>query len=141
VEQLSTLLHNHHLRSTTPRQAVFRALADAAEPSYLYEIIHACTNIDRTTVYRTLELYVTLGIVEIIHVGWKKRYELAEPFKPHHHHLQCTICGELIAIDTPHLEGYIETTATNYGYRLTQHHIELRGVCKTCDKRAFDQRT
>ena len=134
MEQLATILSDHHLRSTAPRRAVFRALIETSKPLYLHEIIRTCETIDRTTIYRTLELYVSLGIVEIIHVGWKKRYELAEPFKPHHHHLQCTVCSELIAIDTPRLEEYIETTAMRYGYQLTGHHIELRGICMTCRK-------
>lgn len=97
--------------------------------------LHAiCQGIDRASVYRTLELFATLGIIEIIHIGWKKRYELAAPFKPHHHHLQCTRCGQLVDIKTPQLERLIHHIATQHGYQVTGHHFELSGICKTCQK-------
>lgn len=132
MEQLGTLLQTNGYRSTEPRQLVFAALQQADEPLSLQQL-HALTpGADRTSVYRTLELYERLHIIDIVHVGWKKRYELADPFKPHHHHLQCTSCQQLIAIDTPELEQLISTIAKKYDYTITHHHFELAGTCANC---------
>lgn len=136
MEQLQTLLATNKLRLTSPRLAVFEALQQAEKPLYLHEINAACKQIDRTSVYRNLEQFSRLGIIEIIHTGWKKRYELASPYKPHHHHIQCTSCGELIAIDTPQLEGIIQDIATAYDHKLSSHHIELHGICSHCQNKA-----
>lgn len=132
MEQLETLLRTSGNRLTTPRQKVFVALQQAAHPVSLQQLSLQCREVDRTSIYRTLELYEQLHIIEIVHVGWKKRYELADPFKPHHHHLQCTSCHKLIAIDTPELEQLIDTIAEQHSYTITGHHFELQGLCPAC---------
>lgn len=113
---------------------MFAALNKAEQPLSIAELIAACQGIDRASIYRTLELYDSLHIIAIVHVGWKKRYELTDPFKPHHHHLQCTQCHELIELNTPELEQLIDQLAVTYGYQLSSHHIELHGVCLSCQR-------
>lgn len=132
MEQLSELLYRHGFRITTARKAVFAVLQHADKPLFIRQIVDACAAIDRTSVYRTLELFSQLGIVASVQAGWKARYELADPFKPHHHHLQCNRCGEIIAIELPELEEQVHQVAKNYRYTLTSHHIELHGSCASC---------
>lgn len=133
MDDIEHLFRRHGLRLTAPRRALYEVLATAHEPLDLSTTQRCISSGDRTSIYRNLELFTSLGIVDIIHVGWKKRYELAAPFAPHHHHLQCTTCGELIAIDTPKLESIIADLASSHGYTLTGHHIELRGTCGSCN--------
>ncbi len=132
MSSLRSLLAAHQLRVTSPRQQIFSLLSELDRPLSIREISQHCPRIDRTSIYRTLELFTRLQITIVIPIGWKHRYELAEPFKPHHHHLQCTTCKELIAIDTPRLENMISDLATTHGYTLSHHHIELLGTCKKC---------
>lgn len=132
MEHLETLLHSSGNRLTAPRQAVFEALQDATEPLSLAQLSEQVGQVDRTSIYRTLELFAQLGIIDIVHIGWKKRYELAGPFKPHHHHLQCAQCHELIELKTPELEQLIGTIAKTHNYTVTYHHFELQGLCQKC---------
>lgn len=129
---LKQLLRDHHLRHTTARQEVFAALQSAERPLFIHQIVNLCPLSNRTSVYRTLNLFATLGIIETITSGWKSRYELAGPFKPHHHHLHCTACHQLIQLDIPILEETIKSFADSHEYMLTGHHIELTGLCKKC---------
>lgn len=129
---LAEILRTHGLRVTTARRTVFNILHAHDVPLDIAAILAEKGEIDRASVYRTLELFVRLDIVSIIPIGWKKKYELSDPFRPHHHHLQCNTCGELVAIDTPELERLIETVAHAHGYQLSSHHIELRGTCYRC---------
>lgn len=99
---------------------------------FIHQIVNLCPLSNRTSVYRTLNLFATLGIIETITSGWKSRYELAGPFKPHHHHLHCTACRQLIQLDIPILEETIKSFADSHEYMLTGHHIELTGLCKKC---------
>lgn len=126
------MLRDSGNRLTMPRRRVFIALEQASQPLSLQQLSALVGDIDRTSIYRTLELFDELSIIEIVYVGWKKRYELASPFRPHHHHLQCTHCQQLIALDTPELEKLISELAKTHGYELTAHHIELRGLCPEC---------
>lgn len=132
MQQLDQLFRASGHRLTKPRREVFALLESADEPLSIGQLTRKLAPMDRSSVYRSLALFDQLGIIEIIHVGWKKRYELAGPFKPHHHHLQCDVCGKLVAIDSPRLEEMINATALADGYVLTSHHIELNGVCKNC---------
>lgn len=135
MDQFTTLLTNSGHRITTPRRAVFRVLAHAENPLAIAEINQQSGSIDRVSVYRTLELFAQLGIVDIIYVGWKKRYELADPFRAHHHHIVCTKCGRITAIENSQLERLIHDIADTHRHSLTGHHIELRGTCSSCGSR------
>lgn len=132
MDQLETLFRTHSLRLTNPRREVFSILEKTSTPLFIQNIIEAAKDSDRTSIYRTLELFSRLGIVQVIPTGWKQRYELSDLFRAHHHHLQCTNCQEIISIDTPELERTIHTIAKGYGYELSSHHIELHGLCNKC---------
>jgi Fe2+ or Zn2+ uptake regulation protein len=132
MERLETLLRTSKHRLTAPRKQVFTALKKAQQPLSLQQLTRSVPAIDRTSLYRTLELFVQLSIVRVIHTGWKKQYELADPFKPHHHHLQCTRCKELIEVKNPQLEQLIDRIVREHHYALTNHHFELEGLCQNC---------
>jgi Fur family ferric uptake transcriptional regulator len=65
------------------------------------------------------------------------RYELAEWLVGHHHHVVCTVCGEVrdAAVD-PASEAAIgrlvERIAAAAGYRATAHRMDIEGTCPTC---------
>ena len=136
MEQLETLFQQENLRLTEPRKDVFTILENSDTPLRIGEVVHQSQMAERTSVYRTLQLFVKLGIVDIVQVGFKQRYELAEPFKAHHHHLVCVQCGTLVDLHhTPKLEKLIERIAESHHFTLTAHHVELQGICTSCQKR------
>ncbi|PID31623.1 hypothetical protein CR983_00260 [Candidatus Saccharibacteria bacterium] len=140
MHELEPLFRTHQLRLSAPRREVFTLLAQADAPLSLATLRRSITH-DRTSLYRTLQLFVRLGIVDVITVGWKKRYELAEPFRQHHHHVHCEHCGEILAIDTPRLERHIELETAARGYILTRHQVEIYGICPVCQQRYLRQVT
>ena len=129
---LETLFARKQLRFTMPRRAVFDALRSADEPLMIRDIIAACPATDRVSVYRTLDLFVELGIVEIVPLGWKHRYELTSPFRPHHHHLHCTNCGVLIDVHSQKLELLVAAITREYGFEPHEHKFEVSGLCRDC---------
>lgn len=135
MTQLEDLFKEHQLRLTEPRKDVFSILNSHDEPLTIGEIIKSSKFAERTSVYRTLEMFRKIGVVDIIQVGWKQRYELADPFKAHHHHLVCIKCGELKKIEQPKLEKLVSKIASAHNYELTAHHVELQGVCAECRKK------
>ena len=132
MEQFEQLIRERGIRLTEPRREVFSILNQHDQPLTIGELLKLSKIAERTSVYRTLNLFATLGIIETITSGWKSRYELAGPFKPHHHHLHCTACHQLIQLDIPILEETIKSFADSHEYMLTGHHIELTGLCKKC---------
>ncbi|MBP9821018.1 transcriptional repressor [Candidatus Saccharibacteria bacterium] len=135
MEHLKNILSRNGFKVTNPRKEVFKILNNSSKPLTINEILVLVTISERTSVYRTLELFSKLKIVEIINVGWKRSYELAEPFSEHHHHLICNICNKIVKIDQPKLEQLIRIIANEYDFKDVKHHVELTGVCKNCAKK------
>lgn len=132
--QLENILGSHGYRTTKARRAVFDALHDTMHPMSIQELNTECRDYDRVSIYRALKLYEQLNIIHLIYLGWKKRYELAEPFKAHHHHLQCSHCHALVTIDEIELEKIIDTICTKHAFQPQTHSFEIQGICRQCQQ-------
>jgi Fur family ferric uptake transcriptional regulator len=87
-----------------------------------------------TTVYRSLESLVQLGLVQAVDFGDKeRRYEVVKPGE-HHHHLLCDHCGASVHLDLCLVEDIEETIRNKYGYDIRAHVLELFGTCPKCRK-------
>jgi len=125
-------MHTLKLRVTNPRKTIFEALSDASEPLSIGDIQKHCRDIDRVTLYRTLEMFTKNNIVKIIHIGWKKQYELTDLFQPHHHHFRCTTCQDISHVSDSEVEEAIDTISIRHGFTVTSHQFELEGTCRYC---------
>ena len=125
-------MKNHGSRLTEPRRQVFEALQGADKPLFIGQIIKLCPKIDRVSVYRTLELFSEISIIKVLPVGFKTSYELAEPFKEHHHHIHCKVCHKIVPIQSDSLEDLIVKIADRHNFVLSDHHVELWGTCQNC---------
>lgn len=117
---------------TKPRMAVFETLLHAETPLKNGEVAKRTTTVDRASVYRTLELFAQLGITTTTIRGWTPFTELAEPFKPHHHHFICSTCASVEEIASDTLEDILNIIAMRHNFHLTSHIVELTGTCSTC---------
>lgn len=134
---LDAFLAEHGYRVTRPRRVVFEALERIDEPITISALVRHCRAVDKVSVYRTIELFNSIGIVESVAHGWKQQYELAHPFRPHHHHLVCGICGSVEEIQSDALEQLITTISRQYSFVATGHSFEVRGICKMCATEAI----
>lgn len=130
--ELENILSKNGLRVTRARQTVFTALSASQAPLQIGELVKRCPSVDRVSVYRTIELFIKLHIIETIPFGWKQQYELAEPFKPHHHHIHCTQCGQLTDIHSSDLESLVANIAARYNFSVQVHKFEISGLCHQC---------
>ena len=131
-KELETIFMRSHLRLTKPRRVVFEVLKTTATPLSIASIAESCAAIDRTSVYRTIDMFLKLDIVKAVPFGWKQRYELADPFKSHHHHLACVRCGSLVDLHSPKIEDMISSIASEHGFRAVDHSVEIKGYCGSC---------
>ena len=91
--------------------------------------------VGRATVFRTLDLLTELGVLNRIHTGdGCHRYTVCET--KHHHHLMCVECGTVIALEAGGIENQIRRMASEAGFDLLTHHLELVGRCSACRERA-----
>lgn len=84
------------------------------------------------SVYRTIDLLSTAGLVQRVEVGGRARYEAVVPGGEHHHHAVCERCGELTPFSDPALERAIDGLTRRLGHRVQAHDVLIRGECGTC---------
>ena len=89
--------------------------------------------VNKSTVYRTLELLKELGLVIETDLGdHQLYYHHAE--KGHHHHLICQKCGRTINMDEAILTALKEQLATQYRFVPEIKHMAIFGYCLGCQK-------
>lgn len=102
----------------------------------MHELVDRADSIDRASVYRAVELFEKLGIVQRLNTGWKYKIELTDKFSAHHHHLTCVQCGRTIALKESELEQFIDDIARGHGFVPEAHQIEIQGRCRDCQLKA-----
>lgn len=128
------ILRDNGYSSTKARGLVFELLSGASEPWTMHRLIEKTSGkIDRVSVYRTIELFEKLGIAQRINIGWKYKIELSEAFLDHHHHMTCLGCGRVVTVqDEPQFEAMIDRLASDSGFAVKSHQLEIQGHCSTC---------
>ncbi len=87
--------------------------------------------VNRSTVYRTLELFRDMGLVSMTDLGGGARqFEL---FDAPHHHLICHACGEQLELDDALVEPLREAIRGQYNFAPAIDHLALFGFCAGCE--------
>lgn len=90
--------------------------------------------IGRATIFRALDLFTTLGLVERVDLpGGEHAYVACDPV--HHHHAICTGCGRSLDVDDVGLTGVLAAIGGRSGFRVTAHRLEIFGLCTACQER------
>jgi Fur family ferric uptake transcriptional regulator len=94
------------------------------------------SGLNLATVYRTLELLVSLGMVAQTDLGGEATaYELVGGAP--HHHLVCEQCGAVIEMDDSLFQALRADVLRRYGFDAHSRHIALFGVCRDCQRGAM----
>lgn len=127
---------------TKSRMTVFGAL-QGPKPKTMHELTESLNGvIDRASVYRSVNLFEKLGVVNRIQHGWKYRIELSDSFVPHHHHMTCTNCQRVISFDeSAGFELMIEKIAAKNGFSMKSHNLEIYGLCAICSSKTIVRQT
>jgi Fur family ferric uptake transcriptional regulator len=135
------LLASQGARLTAPRKAVVDVLIQHAAPVSVAEIHARLDNrrINLVSVYRTVRLLLQMGLVRLADESkGTQRFELAEAFKGHHHHLVCQQCGQVEDLKGCWL-GEDMLAALNRRvqrarrFRIVAHDLKLFGLCERCN--------
>jgi Fur family ferric uptake transcriptional regulator len=83
------------------------------------------------TVYRTLDLLISLGLVAQTDLGsGVTRFELVG--ESPHHHLVCEHCGAVGEMDAALFAPLQRRLLERYGFRANPRHVALLGACREC---------
>ena len=136
---LNQRLLERGVRLTPQRLMVLEVLtAHAGEHITADQILAAVTAhypyVDKTTIYRTLDLLREHSLVVMTDLGGEKfEYELvAEP----HHHIICKTCGQRVELDDTLLDPLRALVTERTGFQPCFNHFALFGICQTCQAAA-----
>lgn len=88
-------------------------------------------SIDRSTVYRALRLFVSIGLVVAADTGDGETYfEITKP-QPHHH-LVCRRCSGEQEIGDASLQAMSDEVFRRHGFQVATDHLVLFGLCSAC---------
>jgi Fe2+ or Zn2+ uptake regulation protein len=134
-ERMSTAGHVY----TRGRQLVLQTLAELAAPATIPAILAAAPALVQSSLYRNLAVLEEAGLVTRVDVGDERAYfELSELVtQDHHHHLVCRSCSTVVDVTLPtraeqSLERVFSAAATEAGFELEDHRVDLVGLCADC---------
>lgn len=132
-KQFKDLLRTNGERVSSPRIAIFHTL-QRHSPITTPRLIGLLegSSIDASTVYRNIELFRKLGVLNDIVTKGQRMIELGDLFQAHHHHFVCRECGSVQDFDNEKLEQMILSVSVGLGAEMKSHHIEISGMCNLC---------
>lgn len=130
-----TALSRQGYRVTAPRRAVIAAALRQEKPFTAEQLVAETASgtgeSGRSTVYRTLELLASLGILSRILDGTGRPvYVAGAPV--HRHHLVCSGCGVVIPFNACPVGDLAVTLAQQNDFEVHGHLLEIFGTCSSC---------
>ena len=136
-ELLKTSFRKEGLRLSLPRLLIYQELAASLKPLSPHDLYHSLIKrrrkIGLTSIYRALELFVSLGMVFKIVQGSNSKYKLCE-LKDHHHHIICKTCGHVVEFEFCDIRRWSRKVTESTGYQVTDHQLNFYGFCEACRK-------
>jgi len=135
AHELVASLDRAGLRLTAPRRTVAQLVAARDGHFTAADLVADARRqhvaIGRATVFRGLELFTELGLVERVDLpSGDHAYVACDPV--HHHHAICTSCGRSLDVDDVGLARVLENVGRRLDFRVTSHRLEMFGVCASC---------
>lgn len=119
---------------TPQRQLVLdsvQALQHATPEEICTQVRSTAPGVNITTVYRTLELLESLGLVTHTHLGHgAPAYHATDGEE--HVHLVCRDCGEVTEAPPKLIDPVVQELADVRGFTVDVGHFAIFGVCSTC---------
>lgn len=132
------ILEKSGLKKTGPRLRFIEFFQKNKKPSSALDIFNTLSkeDIDKVTIYRTLESFLKKGIIKRVDTGKREaEYELIDE-EHDHHHIICIKCKKIEDFTGCDSEIFVKNalkTSKNFK-NITHHSFDLFGICNSCNK-------
>lgn len=136
---LKAYIAKHGLKTSRQRELIaevfFASTGHLSVDQLLERVRVQDPHVGQATVYRTMKLLAEVGLAGARHFGdGHTRYEPVQSAE-HHDHLICTSCGRIVEFHNPQIEELQARVANRHGFVVTQHKLELYGMCADCRRK------
>lgn len=136
-EVVASALRERGLRLTPQRQAVSETIFGGPGHICAEHILEAVSaryphlKMNKTTVYRTLDLLLELGLLsEHRCADGRAQYEPSS--RGRHSHAMCRNCGALVEINPDLLSAFSAGLRSHHGFRADLESYPVYGLCSSC---------
>ena len=135
---LASRLAGKGIRLTRQRQLLLELIEGASEHLHASDLLRMArekeAGIDRATVYRTLSLLKSQGLIEeldLLHLdGSEHHYELKD--SKGHVHIGCMHCGKIIEFQTNLIPDIEKEIQLKTGCQVGSTRVEVSALCPKC---------
>ena len=131
------MLHERGVRLTPQRALILEDLFHHPGHRTVEDIFQNVSanlpGLNRTTVYRTLELLHAAGVAAAFPMpNGITEFELVRTGETPHHHLICRTCGTEYDLPPEPVERLAAEIERTYGFRPEFEHLVIAGLCAAC---------
>ena len=142
TEAVTKILREKGFKVTPQRLAVYDGLSSTkSHPNaeMLYNMLQpSYPTMSLATVYKTMDIFAGLGLIQILNVGEDSyRYDAETATHPH---IRCTECNRVDDIFDFQDDGLLGEVGAKTGYQLTGRQLYFFGRCPQCQKKAGNLR-
>lgn len=131
-------LRQNGFKITEPRLAVIQVLATSEKALNATQIFDSArdnySQLGLVSIYRTLEILEDLDLIQRVHQKDSCHTYIAG-FQGHQHLLICEKCGKAEFFEGDNLAKLFDRVAEESGFSITDHWLQLFGVCPNCKNR------
>lgn len=125
---IEDLLKNNNIKVTKQRVEILDAIINLDTDACIKNILNKVYDIDKSTVYRTLEHFIECNILDKTLIDNEVIYELKEH---HKHYLKCVKCNKIEKLEDCPFEEHDEI----HGFKVINHVVNIEGICSDCQKK------
>ena len=93
------------------------------------------SRISLSTVYRNLQLFKKLGLIEEHHFAEEHHHYEVKP-TAEHQHLLCLNCGKIVEFACPLSQKFKKDVGRQYDFDISGVEVRMTGLCSSCRKRS-----
>ena len=136
--RLQAELMSRGLRMTRQRRTILSVVETAKQHLDASQILRKARaldpNVDRVTVYRTLNLLKRHGLVDeldLMHLEGEKHFYERRPNRDHIH-MACLRCGKILEFESDLFERLKGQIQRDCHFHIVVSRLEVGGYCKVC---------
>ena len=140
IEDLKIVLKNKGMKYTEQRAVILQILSNIDDHLNAEEVLdivkekYPNQKIGIATIYRTLNFLEEVNLISSISFGKEgKKYE--GNTSKHHDHIICTSCEQIVEFLDDEIEQKQEKIALENGFIITDHTMQIFGVCSACQNK------
>ena len=96
------------------------------------DIVENFANIGRASVFRTLNLFLEIGIIRRVNIGKKEEFFELIHDNHHHEHMRCESCDRIMSFESSKICKILFDIAKEHEFKIKEHNISLIGRCTQC---------